>query len=495
MKVLTLAKFGIPLVLALLIGFYFFQSDKTENDVEYTTAEVDVGDIENLVATTGALKAVGTVDVGSQISGQISELFVDFNSEVKTGDLLAQIDPRTYEGRLKQAQASLEIAKANVVQQEASLVRAEADLAEANRLLERQQQLATSGHVSQSELDTLITRQKSAQAQLTINKAQVGNAKASVIQSEASLFQAQIDLERCTIRSPVDGVVINRQIELGQTVAASMSAPILFTIAQDLREMQVEASIDEADIGKVKEGQLTTFTVDAFPERNFRGEVKQVRKAATEVQNVVTYTVVVSAANRQLNLLPGMTANIEITTGAKESVIRVPNTALRFKPPGVEVEEPNPRMAFIENRIQQMTAELKLSPDQEKAIRTIFEEQMAAMQRPQNRSAAFSNFGPPGGRRGDGPSRQGMFNMDALREILNEEQFQNFRNQSRNFGRGGRQAADRPRPAQVWVLKDNNELEMRSILVGLAGDEFSEVVGGDLQPDETVVTRARRNQQ
>jgi len=186
-------------------------------------------------------------------------------------------------------------------------------------------------------MDSFINRNKAAQSHVTVAKAQVGNAKASGVQSEASGFQARIELARCTIFSTVDGVVINRQIELGQTVAASMSAPILFTIAKDLRQMQVEASIDEADIGKVKESQPPTFTVDAFPERNFRGLVKRVRKAAVEVQNVVTYTVVISADNPNLNLLPGMTANIEIMTGQTERVLRVSNTACRFIQTGVEL--------------------------------------------------------------------------------------------------------------------------------------------------------------
>lgn len=507
MKLSTLVKVFVPVVALAGLAFYFTNTGTEEGEVEYSTAEIEIGDIANLVATTGALKAVGTVDVGSQISGQISELFVDFNSEVKKGDLLARIDPRTYEGRLKQSEASLEISKANVVQQEASLTRAQADLDEANRLLKRQQQLAKDGHVSQSELDTLATRQKSAEAQLIIAKAQLGNAKANVIQSEASLFQARIDLERCTISSPVDGVVINRQIELGQTVAASMSAPVLFTIAQDLREMQVEASIDEADIGKVKEGQPTTFTVDAFPDRNFRGQIKQVRKAATEVQNVVTYTVVVSANNRNLDLLPGMTANIEITTGEKDSVVRVPNTALRFQPAGVEAAEPdNPFMAMMESRLQSMRQDLQLTDEQDKALRKIFEEQIATMTQRQNRGpggpggfggGGFGGGGfgpPPGGRRPDGPSRGGMMNNEAIREILNEQQYEAFQKQNEQMGGRRRNDPDRPRPGQVWVLLGNGELEKRSLMVGLVGDEYTELVSGNLKPGEKVVTRARRIQ-
>jgi len=211
-----------------------------------------------------------------------------------------------------------------------------------------------------------------------------------------------------------------------------------------------------------------------------------------EVQNVVTYTVVISADNPNLNLLPGMTANIEIMTGQKESVLRVPNTALRFKPTGVEVKEQDPRMAFMETRIQEMKQQLQLSDEQEKAIRKIFEEQMATMPRPQSGPIVVGGFGPPpGARRPDGPSGGGMFNNEAIREILSDEQFEEFRKQSREFGNRRRNDGDRPRPGQVWVYKDNGQLEMRSIMIGLAGDEFSEVVNGNLKPGEKVVTRAR----
>jgi HlyD family secretion protein len=493
----NVVKAGIAVAVLGSLAYLWVSFGSDESEIQYTTEETAIGNIQNVVATSGTLKAVGTVDVGSQISGQISELFVDFNSEVKTGAVLARIDSRTYEGRVKQSEAALEIAKANVVQQQASLERSQADLEESNRLLERQQQLAKAGHVSQSDLDSLVNRQKAAQAQVTITKAQLGNAKASVVQAEASLFQANIDLERCTIFSPVDGVVINRQIELGQTVAASMSAPVLFTIAQDLREMQVEASIDEADIGKIKEQQQTTFTVEAFPERNFRGEIKQVRKAAVEVQNVVTYKVVISADNRDLSLLPGMTANIEVMTGQKESVLRVPNTALRFKPAGTETQEQDPRTAFMETRIQSMKQDLQLSEEQEQAIRKIFAEQMATMQRPSANSGPPVGFGggfgpPPGGRRPDGPSG-GMFNNEELRQILSEEQFAEFRRLGRENG-NRRNGSDRPRPGQVWVLASNKQIEMRQIMVGLVGDEFSEVVAGNLRPGEKVITRARRSQ-
>ncbi|GAB1270151.1 hypothetical protein NBRC116493_34050 [Aurantivibrio infirmus] len=489
---LVLKVFAVILVVAGA-GYYFFPATNPEGKLEYTTAEVSRGDIQNLVVTSGTVKAVGTVEIGSQISGQISELYVDFNSEVKKGDLLAQIDPRTYEGRVKQSEASLEIAKANVMQQDASLMRARADLGEAERLLERQKKLGQAGHISESEIDRLTTALESARAQVTISQAQVSNAKASVIQAEASLFQANIDLERCTIRSPVDGIVINRAIELGQTVAASMSAPILFTLAQDLSEMQVEASVDEADIGKIKMDQVATFTVDAFPDKKIEGKIKQVRKAANEVSNVVTYTVIISAENRDNSLLPGMTATVSVITGKKTNVLRVPNTALRFQPPGIERDDSNPRAAFMETRIQEMKQQLSLSAEQEKAIRKVFEDQMAQFSGANRR--APGGFGPPGGRR-DGPSGGnggGMFNNEEIQKILSEQQYQEFRRIAREGGSSRRQmGGERPKPGQLWLLLGKNELEKRPVLTGLAGDEFTEIVNADGLEGSTVVLRARR---
>jgi len=479
-------------VIFVVLGavYYFLPGASQEGKLEYTTASVTRGDIQNLVVTSGTVKAVGTVEIGSQISGQISELYVDFNSEVKKGDLLAQIDPRTFEGRVKQSEASLEISKANVLQQNASLMRARADLGEAERLLQRQKKLGEAGHISESEIDRLSTALASARAQVTISQAQVSTAKASVTQSEASLFQATIDLERCTIRSPVDGIVINRAIELGQTVAASMSAPILFTLAQDLREMQVEASVDEADIGKIKTGQLATFTVDAYPDKKIEGLIKQVRKAANEESNVVTYTVIISADNRDNSLLPGMTATVSVVTGKKENVLRIPNTALRFQPPGIDRADSDPRAAFMENRIQEMKQQLSLSDDQEKALRTVFDERMAQFSSSSRRSPG--GFGPPGGRR-DGPSGNGMFNNEEIQKILSDQQYQEFRRIAREGGSARRQmGADRPKPGQLWLMLEKNKLAKKSILTGLVGDEFTELVGNDGLDGATVVLRARR---
>jgi HlyD family secretion protein len=272
------------------------------------------------VSSTGTVNPVTSVQVGSQVSGQIKELFVDFNSPVKQGQLIARIDPETFQYRVRQAEADLEAARSAVGRAEVAVINAERDL-------KRSKELVARNFVSPAELDR-------AQSTYDLAAAELRTAKAVVQQRNAALASSRVDLSRTEIRAPVDGVVIKRTVDVGQTVAASLQAPELFVIAKDLRDMQVETSIDEADVGRIRVGQRATFTVDAFPGRPFAGEVKTVRKAALNVQNVVTYIAIISANNDRGELLPGMTANVRITTDSRESVLKVPNSALRFRPPG-----------------------------------------------------------------------------------------------------------------------------------------------------------------
>ena len=328
-------------------------ADKDEAQ-KFRTAKVEKGPLIATVAATGILNPVVSVSVGSQVSGQIKELFADFNSEVRKGQLIARIDPEQIEYRMRQAQADLDASRAsvgtqqaNVAVQRAEVARAEANLAEAKRDLERKKSLVEKNFIAASEAekaDSLFKAQlaglDSARAQLGVADANARNSIAVVKQREAQLAQAKIDLERTAIRSPVDGIVVKRSIEPGQTVAASLQAPELFVIAQNLADMQVDSAIDESDVGRVRVGQATTFTVDSFPGRTFAGAVKQVRKAAQTVSNVVTYTVVITAANPDLTLLPGMTASVRITTDRRDSALKVANSALRFRPPGVNDDAP-----------------------------------------------------------------------------------------------------------------------------------------------------------
>jgi HlyD family secretion protein len=309
---------------------YFIAAPATP---DYKLAAVERGPIIATVAATGTLTPVASVQVSSQISGQISDIFVDFNSPVKAGQLIAQIAPETYQHRVRQAEADLEAARATVAVQQAELYRAKVSLMDAERDYERKKALVDKNFISPAERDKAQTTLEAARAQMRVVEAQARNSEALVKQRQAQLDQARVDLSRTEIRAPADGIVIKRSVEPGQTVAASLQAPEMFIIAKSLADMQVETAIDEADVGRLKAGQEVSFTVDAFPGRRFKGQVTQVRKAAQVVSNVVTYIAVVSAANPDLILLPGMTANVRIRTAEKDSVLKVANAALRFRPP------------------------------------------------------------------------------------------------------------------------------------------------------------------
>ena len=321
--------------------------------VQYRTAKVERGNLQATVASSGAVNPVALVTVGSQVSGQIRDLLVDFNSEVKAGQLLAQIDPETFEYRVRSAQADVDAARASVATAQANLLaaltqvsRAQVDLVEAQRDLDRKQSLVEKQFIAQSEADkaralvnTSREALKAVQAQVGVAQAGVKSAESSVAQREAALAQSRIDLAHTRITSPVTGIVIKRTIERGQTVAASLQAPELFVIAQNLRDMQVEAAIDESDVGRLRTGQTASFTVDAYPGQTFEGQIRQVRKAASNVANVVTYVAVVGFSNPEGLLLPGMTANVRIVTEQRADVLKVPNAALRMRVAGVEPPE------------------------------------------------------------------------------------------------------------------------------------------------------------
>ena len=349
MKKVTWITTAVVIALAGGGAWWWTQRAKAD-DVTYRTAKLERGNLQATVSASGAVNPVKQVSVGTQVSGQIKELFVDFNSEVKAGQLIALIDPESFEYRVRSAQADVDsasaavlTAQANIAASNAAVSRAKVDMAEAQRDLDRQQSLVDKGFVAQSVADkarSLVASNaetvKAAQAQLGVTQAQIKSAQANVQQRESALAQARIDLSRTKITSPVDGMVIKRAIEKGQTVAASLQAPELFVIAQNLSDMQVDASIDESDVGRIRNGQKASFTVDAFPGQTFDGEVRQVRKAALTVANVVTYVAVVAFTNTGGKLLPGMTANVRVITDQRQDVLKVPNAALRVRIAGVE---------------------------------------------------------------------------------------------------------------------------------------------------------------
>src|SRR5216110_774995 len=303
------------------------------NAPQHFTAKVEKGEIHDVVEATGMINAVITVQVGSQVSGTISKLDVDFNSRVHKGDIVALIDPALFKGALLQATADLENAKASLVAARANLEKAKASLVQTKADYDRTAGLFKDGILSQQQLDLAKANYDSANATVGGAAANVTQAEAQVSQKEAAVAVAQTNLNYTVIRSPIDGTVVARNVDVGQTVAASLQAPTIFTIAQDLKKMQVYAKNDESDVGNIKVGKEVSFKVDAFPKETFRGAVSQVRMNATTVQNVVTYDTIIDFANPDLKLFPGMTAYVTIPVATAKSVLKLPNTALRYKPP------------------------------------------------------------------------------------------------------------------------------------------------------------------
>jgi HlyD family secretion protein len=320
---------AIGLVLAAIL---YFALRPTPRTYEYVSAPVDQGEVISRVTASGKLRALNTIKVGAEVSGQITRVFVDFNSPVTAGQVLAEIDPTRVNARVQQARAQVASAQAALALAEASGARAQSEISIQEREFNRRVQLAERGFLSKSALDNASSVLSSARANIRTTAAQAASARAQIAQANAELSSAQLDLSRTTIVAPASGVIINKLVEPGTTVAASFQTPNLFEIAADTTRMQVEASVDEADIGQVREGQPVRFTVDSYPGETFSATVRQIRKAATETQNVVSYLVILDVANPDGKLLPGMTANVEIITGQKAKTTRVPTTALRFRP-------------------------------------------------------------------------------------------------------------------------------------------------------------------
>jgi HlyD family secretion protein len=319
-------------IVVVAIGVFAAFQFKGDDKPKYFTSTADRGDIHQLVEATGTINAVTTVQVGSQVSGTISSLNADFNSKVKKGQVVAQIDPSLFRGAVLQAQADAANSKANLVASQANLEKAKATAVQAQADYQRYIGLTKEGVFSQQQLDLAKANADTAVAGVDAAQAQVTQAAAQYQQKLAAVTVAQTNLDYTTIHAPIDGTVIARSVDVGQTVAASLQAPTLFTIAQDLTKMQVYAATDESDVGMIHPGQEVTFKVDAYPKDTFTGRVSQVRMNATTVQNVVTYNTIIDFDNPQLKLFPGMTAYITLPVASASAVLRVPNGALRFKP-------------------------------------------------------------------------------------------------------------------------------------------------------------------
>ena len=479
-------------------GWYWYQSRDGNGEVRYRVAKVERGPLAAVVVASGTLNATTTVQVGSQISGQVKEIFADFNTPVKKDQVIARIDPATFELRVNQARADLDsaegavaVARAGLTAQQAELGRVRVTLLDAERDLQRKKALVDKKFISPAELDkaqvvldTTREQLKAVQAQIKVSEAQVASARAAVKQRESLLKQAQVDLERTIIRAPVDGTVILRNVDAGQTVAASLQAPVLFTIAQDLRDMQVEAAIDEADVGRLRVGMGATFAVDAFPRRNFTGEIRQIRKSPQNVQNVVSYTVVISAGNPDLALLPGMTANVRIAVENRTNALKIPNAALRFRPAGAATDVRAPADAppqqaggqgaqEFRNRIQQ---ELKPSEAQKAQLEEIYNES-------RQKFARIRDMKAEGNRRKEAERIRAETNA-RIADILTPEQrpgWERLLSES-----GGRTPTSSGR---VYVL-DNGEPKPLDVRLGLSDGMSTEVVSGLTESQEVIIGTA-----
>lgn len=480
---------GVIVVIAIAALWWTFgRGESAVGEIRIETSEAARNDVRRTVAASGAVRALVTVEVGSQLSGQVIELNADFNDRVESGQVIARIDPQSFQTRVREAEASRATAAAGLELQRASLQSVRARMNAAQLEFDRIEALAARGTASRAALDTAQTTLDAADAELGVARAQIANAEAVLQQREATLEGARIDLDRTAIRSPINGIVVERAVDQGQTVAASLSAPTLFTIAQDLSQVQIDAQVDEADIGQIAEGQSVNFTVDAYPGMELSGEVEQIRLAPTNLQNVVTYTVVISAANPGQRLLPGMTANMDIVTGERVDALTVPNAALRFRPSPALADRSEP---LAENAgrgprggpggrpgggrpgggrggpMGQMAEQLDLTPDQQEAVGRVFRSVFSQAQ---------------SGGEIDRRAMQADIET-GLREVLTPEQMQRYREMRR-------QAAE-TRPGSVWVQTEDGRLVERRVRLGINDSQRTEVVGGNLEDGEAVVTRAR----
>jgi HlyD family secretion protein len=528
-------KLLMSLVLVLVLGgaagggYLYYEGQ--QQPPRYLTAAIERGAITTTVNATGVVNAVTTVQVGSQVSGTIQKLFVDFNSPVKEGEVIAQIDPAPLATKVAQgranvasamaavqvaqattinAKAAVETAQANAESARANIDKSKVALADARRILDRNKEMTRKSLIAQNDLDTAqmtydgavaqlkaseaqleaaAGQLKSASAQQRLAAAQELAAAAQVDQAKAALQAAELDLEHTTIRAPVNGIVVSRSVDVGQTVAASLQAPVLFLIAQDLTQMQVDTNVSEADIGRVRVGQRVTFTVDAYQNITFTGEVTQVRNAPITVQNVVTYDAVVQVANPDLRLKPGMTANVSFLVAERQDVIKVPTAALRFQPEGAAPDTgsqggqaPAPQRGGgsgggrFQEMQQQLTKELSLTPEQQTRLSEAFQKvgrQFRAMREEESEE------------RRQAMRREMQAQIRAqIREMLTPEQRQKYE----ALLRARDDTQPQTRPGRVWVLGANGTPEPRPLTVGIANDTHTEVVAGDLTAGQQVIT-------
>jgi HlyD family secretion protein len=510
---------GLAVVLVIFAVGLTLGLDRGAAKPDYRLAEVERGGLVSFVAASGTLGAVTTVQVGSQISGQVRALSADFNDSVTANQEIARIAPEIFEARREEAAALLAIAQANVKLRRAGIDRAaaslesararltaiqaqeaeaEASLNNAERVHERQAALFKRKITSSSKVDDArmafdqsrarlkaarsstvaeVSAVVGAQAGLSMAKAELATARAQILQRQAALNQAAVNLAHTYIRSPVSGRVIARNIDVGQTVAASLQAPVLFVIAADLSRMQVEVAVDEADIGAIQTGQSVKFAVDSFPRRDFTGKVRQVRLSPETVQNVVTYTVVVAVNNADRLLLPGMTANVEIAVLERNDVLKVPNRALRFKPPGAKGGGKSKRQrdpGRSARLIKSLTEKLKLDEKQQAALQGIFDDARETFKAMYQGGASREDL-----RGAFAKVRQEV--QQSIPTILNPAQLEQYRRDV-----AARQA-NPVRPGRVWLMGEDGWPKAVDVRVGASDGDFSEIIKGEISETDEVI--------
>lgn len=473
------------------------RADAASGGFTIETATVERGSVARLVSAAGSVRALTTVEVGSQLSGQILELNADFNTQVEAGQIIARLDPETYETRVTSATADVTSAQANLAVQQVGVTRAQINLAQVERDYSRQSALYSQDAISQSTFEEAQRQLDIAQADLALAQAQVRSAEANLTQREAALQSAQVDLSRTIIRSPITGVVIERNVDVGQTVAASLSAPVLFQIAQDLSDIRIDAAVVEADIGGVDAGDKASFTVDAYPDQTFEGEVEQVRLASQETQNVVTYTAVIAARNPRGRLLPGMTANVEIIADQRDDVLRVSESAVRFRAPKtgptvIDADQTGtggrpsgaggapggggragPGGGFT-GMITRMLSEVGIDEARRDAIATQVGQEMRAVRESFGDSAQFN--------RAQMRERMRAAMEKVLRAELTPDEY-------KAYEKAIAQQATRRR-VDVYTPTAGGDLQTQSLLVGLSDGSYVEVLRGAEEGD-AFVTRVR----
>ena len=484
---------AVVVALAVLAGWYWKAHRAAADEGAWRTTTVERGDIRVAISATGTLSAISTVTVGSQVSGQVTDVLVDFNDKVAKGQVIARIDPSTYEAQINQGNAQVASAQASLRQAQATLANAEADF-------RRKSELGAQQLVARSDID--LARAARDQA-----RAQVNSAQAQIRQQAASTETSRINLGRTVIRSPVDGVVLTRTIEPGQTVAASLQAPELFTIAEDLGKMKIELAVDESDIGQVKAGQAVSFTADAFPDRQFRGVVEQVRLSATTTNNVVTYPVVVTVDNTDGTLLPGLTVNAEIEVSKRDGVLKVANAALRYKPAddtaaaGPQARAARGSGAGIADDLARTAATLKLDATQQAAFDAAIEairQRQAARQAAPQQGGGNSLFGGRGGGPRSGGGGDGSMQAQMRQRMLEryQQDFAGFRASLDDARRKQWDAAVAAlvgaRRAPLYKLV-GDQPQMTMVRIG-ASDGTGTEVSGDIKAGDVVVTGERARQ-